>query len=256
MEISNDPREDVEVVVTGSKQALDRINARDLVAYVDVSDRRPGERLVRLSPERVRLELPDGVRLESISPATAPLRLEPGVERELPAHVQLEGKLPEGYELRSVTVSPDKIRVRGPASHVAALENAPTESISLDGRRESANVSPIAIDISDQKVTALDSTVNARLEIGEQRIEKSFAGVRVQEQDKTNATRRAMTANVMLYGARSVIERLRIEDVQIILSASASEPATTASAPRLVLPSGIENSVELRFVKLNEVIST
>ncbi len=73
MEISNDPRGEIEATFTGSRQALDRISVRGLIAYVDISDRKPGERVIRLTPESVRLELPDGVRLTRIEPESVQL---------------------------------------------------------------------------------------------------------------------------------------------------------------------------------------
>jgi len=167
MEISNDPRDKIEATLTGSHQALDRINVRDLTAYVDISDRKQGERVIRLTPETVRLELPDGVRVTHIEPASAALRLEPRVQREVVVAPRLEGKLPEGYELRAVNVIPGKIRVRGPASRVNALEKALTESIQLDSLRETTTIPQVAVDINDPKINTLDATVKVQLEINE-----------------------------------------------------------------------------------------
>ncbi len=167
MEISNDPRGEIEATLTGSRQALDRVNVRDLVAYVDVSDRKSGERVIRLTPERLHMELPDGVRVTRLEPASVPLRLEPRVQREVSVQPRLEGNLPEGYELRGVNVTPGKIRARGPASHVSALETISTESIQLDDLRETTTIRQLAVDISDPKITALDAVVDVHLEIVE-----------------------------------------------------------------------------------------
>lgn len=166
IEISNDPRGEIGATFTGSRQALDRINVRDLIAYVDISSRKPGERIIRLTPESVHLELPDGVRLTRVEPESVPLRLEPRVQREVTIAPRLEGHLPEGYELRAVHVVPEKIRVHGAASHVNALEHASTESIQLDSLRETTTVSPVTVDIDDPKINALDTTVSVQLEIG------------------------------------------------------------------------------------------
>lgn len=167
MEISNDPHNEIEATLNGSRQALDRINIRDLVAYVDVSDRKSGERVIRLTPERVHLELPDGVRVTRLEPASVPLRLEPRVQREVTVQPRLEGNLPEGYELRAVSVTPGKIRVRGTAGRINALENVSTESIQLDDLRETTTVRQLAVGIDDPKITALDATVDVHLEIVE-----------------------------------------------------------------------------------------
>jgi YbbR domain-containing protein len=243
MDISNEPRVTVEVVLTGNKRELDRIRRSDLVAYVDISQYVPGERVVQLTPDTVTMDLPEGVRIDDIEPNVVPLRLEPRVEGHVAVEPRLDGTLPEGYELYGVQVMPDKVRVRGPASHVNALQKAPTEPISLDGRKESFNVQQAAIEISDQRVNVLDTVVNIRVEIGERRDEKSFAGLAVRE--GSGALARPETATVTLYGPRSILEQLRPENMQILLDVSADGAIT----PRLVLPPEIEGRVQLRSIK-------
>ena len=53
LEISNDPPSTVDVILTGSKDKLDRIGPRDLIANVDLSDQKAGERLIKLTLDRV-----------------------------------------------------------------------------------------------------------------------------------------------------------------------------------------------------------
>lgn len=244
MEISNNPREEVEIILTGSKRALDQINVRDLIASVDVTNFKSGERVVQLTRQSVKMELPDGVRLDGVEPNSVPLRLEPRVERELEVEARIEGRVPDGFELRGWTASPAKVKVRGPISHVNALLKAPTETIPLDGHRESFNDTQTAIDISDEKVDVLDSVVNVHLEIGEKRVEKSFAGVTVRDSSGAQEVR-PNRASVTLYGPGSVLQELRVEDIQIVLDAAADGSIT----PRLVLPSGIGEGIELRSTK-------
>lgn len=165
MEISNDSVAQIDLTLTGAERDLDLINSRDLTATMDITDRRSGERVVQLTPGRLKIDLPNGVRLERIEPGAIQLRLEPTLERELEVEAKLEGKLADGYVLQKVTVNPLRIRVRGPASHVNALTKASTETISLDGRKESFNTQQIAIDIPDQKVVALQGVVDIFVEI-------------------------------------------------------------------------------------------
>lgn len=243
-ETSNDPPATVEVTLLGNKTELERIDETRLVANVDVQDFKPGERTVQLTPERVTLGLPDGVRVESIEPNTIPLRLEPRVEREVEVEARLEGSVPEGYELREIKVVPAKARVRGPASRVNALQKLSTEALSLDGHQESFTAQQVALntDALDKKINPIDTVVNVTFEIGERRIEKSFAGVVVRE--STGAQARPETASVTLYGARSALEQLHAADLQIALDVSPDGAIT----PRLILPPGMENRVELRSI--------
>jgi YbbR domain-containing protein len=169
LEISNELPSTIEVVLTGSPAKLDRIGPRDLVATVDISDQKPGERIVRLSRDRVQMDLPEGVSLQGFHPATLPIRLEPRVEAQREVEVKFEGTLPEGYELSTVTANPARVRLRGPADRINAVHKAMTETVWLDGKRESFNLSNVAINIPDPRVDVLDPTVDIRVEIIEKK---------------------------------------------------------------------------------------
>ena len=88
------------------------------------------------------------------------------VERELTVQPSFEGKPAPAYEVKSVTTTPNQVRVQGPASSVNAAEiKAFTEKISLDGRRESFDALHTAVYTSDSKVEVLDA-VNVHVDIG------------------------------------------------------------------------------------------
>lgn len=237
MEISNEPRREIDITVSGNSDALENLNRRELVAHVDVSDYKPGDRVVQLTDKII--ELPSGIKIIKIEPNTVPLRLEPSVEREVEVEARREGSLPEGYELYSVAVTPQRIRVRGPASRVNGLQKAMTETIPIEGRRESFT-QQVVIDIPDQKITVIDPVVNVRLEIGEQRIEKSFAGVAVFTSN--GASVRPAQASVTLYGPKSVLEGLRPEDIQLNLEVQDDGGVGNIN---LKLPPGIAERVQL-----------
>lgn len=86
------------------------------------------------------------------------------VERELAVEPRVEGKPAATYEVKEVVVTPAQVRVTGPASHVNALERVPTETISIEGRRESFDLPRTAIHTADPKVAVRDS-VNVHVTI-------------------------------------------------------------------------------------------
>lgn len=172
IEIGNNPAEEVAITLSGPRSDLERINARDLVANVDVTDRKPGQRVIQLTPGHTQIDLPNGVRLEAIEPTSVSLKLEPLAARELQVEPRIEGTLPNEFELGQVIVTPDRVKVSGPASHVFAQQKVPTETISIEGRRESFDVPETAIYIADQKVDALE-TVNVHIEITQRRKPKT-----------------------------------------------------------------------------------
>ena len=156
LEIGNDPPSTVDVTLTGSSDKLSQINPMDLLATVLVGDYSPGERVVRLTAERVKLDnLPDGVQVQGFQPGLISVRLEPLVVCSVNVEIKLEGKVAPGFEVSAVNSNPTRVRLSGPASHVNGLESAPTESILLDGRKSSFDLNQVAINITDQKLTLL-----------------------------------------------------------------------------------------------------
>ena len=169
LEISNEPPGRVEVILTGSPDKLDRIGPRDLVATVDLSDQKAGERIVRLSLDRVKMELREDVKIRGFHPSTIPIRLEPIIEVPMEVEVKFEGKLPENYEVVGVSVNPAKVRLRGPGDRINALRKAITETVWLDGIKESFNLSRVEINIPDPKIDILDPAVDIRVEVAEKK---------------------------------------------------------------------------------------
>ena len=244
-EISNDPRSEVEVALTGNKSALDAINVRDLIVNVDVSDLKPGSDPynVQLTPERVTMGLPDGVRFSDIQPNNVLLRLEPRTERELEIDVRHSGNIPAGYEVRSIVATPEKVKVREPASRINLLQKAPTEMISLEGRKESFTLPQVTVEIGDKKVDLIDTFVSVRVEIEEQSIVKTFTNVSVQASPGTQASQRTVT--VTLSGPPSLLNKLSATDIQIALELGADG----SIKPRLIVPANMEGRIELRSYK-------
>src|SRR5215218_7506905 len=178
LEISNDPPRTVDVMLTGSRNKLDDLTSLDLVATVDISDQRAGERVLRLA-DKAQITLPQGIKVDGFQPSAIPIRLEEIVERQVSIEPKLEGKPADGFEVYAVRPSKGSVIVRGPASRVNALQKVMTESIWLAGRKESFTASNLAIDVPDPKIDLLEPVVSVDIEIGERRVEKNLSGVSV-----------------------------------------------------------------------------
>jgi YbbR domain-containing protein len=243
LEVSNDPPRSINVLLNGSKMKLGDINSLDLVATVDLSDFKPGERVLLLTSQRVSMTLPEGVRIESFEPSSIPLRLEPRIERQLPVEVRVDGQPADGYEVYSTTSTPAAIKVQGPASHVSALEKAQTETVSVEKRTDSFKVEQVLIDIGSQKVEAVDRFVEVQIEIGEKRIERQFDNVQVQSVSGIPIL--PTVATVTLLGPVRAIEQLRTEDILVLVD----KPSTGESNPQLRLPSHLQQQIKLVSIK-------
>lgn len=239
VDIGNVPVDKVDVTLVGSQDKLAVLTSRDLVAQVDVTGLQPGDRNPRLSEKNVSMDLPEGVRIESISPRSLTLHLEPVVEREVPVEARFEGAPPEGFVRGPVAVAPDRVRVRGPASHVAAVERAFTETISLAGRREPFADEQVSVDIPDHKVVPVETNVSVRVEVGEEQAERRFTNVPVRTESGVGVA--PDTSTVVVRGPRSAVESLRPEDLRLLVAPAPDGRPTT----RLALPPGAQGRVEL-----------
>jgi YbbR domain-containing protein len=239
VDIGNDPLDKVDVTLRGNQDKLAVLTARDLVAQVDVTGLLPGDRNPRLTEKNVSMDLPEGVSILEITPRSLTLHLEPVETREVPVEARFEGEPPEGFARGAAQVEPVRIRVRGPQSHVEAVERAFTETISLAGRREPLVLPQVAVDIPDHKVVPLDATVSVRVEIGEEQSERRLSNVPVRSESGGAVS--PSTAALTLRGPRSVVESLRPEDVRLVVTFAEDGRVTT----RLALPPGAQGRVEL-----------
>lgn len=241
LEISNDPPRAVDVMLTGSRSKLDDLTSLDLVATVDISDQRAGERVLRLA-DKAQISLPQGIKVDGFQPSAIPIRLEPVVERQVTIEPKLDGKPADGFEVYSVYPSKGSVAVRGPASRVNALQKIMTESIWLAGHRETFTAANVAVDVPDPKVDLLEPSISVEVQIGEVRIEKTFSGVNVTTSQGGKV--QPATTSVTLLGATSLIESLKPEDIKITL-----DSVGQTLQPRLELPESSRGKVFLKSLQ-------
>ena len=236
IEVTNTPIQEVDLVVTGDKRRLAQINKNDVIVSMDISDMIPGDRVISLTPETVSVSLPTGVKLDEIQPSRIAVRIEPVEERDIPVKAVTYGEIPEGYELYSETVTPSKVRVRGPANFIRSVDFISTERINLSDRVADFTARQIPISVSNAKATVLETVVDVTFRIGEKRVERMFSvpldgGKRV---------------SVVLFGGRSLFENLRTTDLRVEIGRNDSG----GDEPRVILPPALDGKVEIRSVKV------
>jgi YbbR domain-containing protein len=243
LEISNDPPRTVDVMLTGSRNKLDNLTSLDLVATVDISDQRTGERVLRLA-DKAQISLPQGIKVDGYQPSAIPIRLEPIVERQVPVEAKLEGKPEAGFEVYGVHPSKGSVTVRGPASRVNSLQKVTTESIWLPGRKESFTAN-VAIDVPDPKVDLVEPSISVKVQIGEVRTEKTFSGVVVDTPDGVKV--QPATTAVTLLGTASILDTLKANELKVMVDQAGLEP-------QLQLPDALKGKIILKAVHVTKFI--
>lgn len=243
LEVTNSPVTEVTIIVLGDKSKIDQLNQRDLVVSLDLSEVQTGDRVVPITPENVNVELPAGLKLESIAPNIIPVKLEKIIERDVPVKAETEGALAENFEIYSSTAVPPTVRVSGPESFVRPLDSISTEKINVEDKQEDFTAQQVSLNPLNPRVRLVNTTVvDVFFRIGERRVEKTFI---VTAKTETGERR----VPVRLYGARSVIETLRAENIKVeIAKTEAGETTQT-----VVLPPEAEGKVEIRTAKTANV---
>ena len=239
-EITNSPLQEVDIVLTGDKRRMAQVNKSDLVLSLDLSDVQPGDRVIQLTPDNVFITLPTGIKLEEIQPSRIAVKIEAVEEKEIPVKAQTDGEPPEGFEIYSETVTPAKVRVRGPASYIRSLDFVSTDKIDLANRESDFVARQIPIGVSNPKATVLDTVADVTFRIGEKRIERVFS-VPVAGSTGKKAT-------VVLYGPRAVFDNVKPEDMKV----EQVKNETGQEIPQVDLPTALQGNVEVRKIKINQ----
>lgn len=240
-EITNSPVSEVDIIVSGDKRKIEPIKSESLVVSFDLTNAQEGEHVVNLTPQTVNVsELPTGVKIEEIRPNKIAVKLEKVQEREVSVRPEIEGNVADGYEIYSVTPLPQKVRVRGPESFIKSLEFVSTDKVSVENQQADFRVQQVGLNVVNPKVTLLDAVVDVVFRIGERRIERLFVVPAFSEAQ-------GKTATVVLYGARSLLNNLRPENLQVQIYKNEAGEDTM----QLILPADVQGQVEIRKLRIN-----
>jgi len=242
LEVTNSPVTEVEITISGDKSKIDQINQRDLLASLDLTDVPAGDRTITITPDIVNLELPVGFKLEEIRPSIIAVELEKIIERDVPVKAETEGGLAEGYEIYASSTVPPNVRVRGPESFIKPLDSISTEKVNVEAKQADFTAQQVSLNPVNPKVRLVDTTVvDVVFRIGEKRVEKSFI---IPVKTETGEKR----VPVKLYGAYSVVENLRTENIKVELV----KTETGENSVKVILPPEIQERVEIRTNKSNQ----
>ena len=126
---------EVKLHLAGAKADLDSLNPSMVSVKINLSKSMPGVQTYAITSDNIKL--PKGVRLLNAEPASLTFTLAALVEQDITVKPQLVGKLPEGLKLKSIDISPQKVRAIIPADEKQKKElSVTTTPIYLETVRE------------------------------------------------------------------------------------------------------------------------
>ena len=127
--IPEDFKLEVRTTVKGTERSLRDLKIKGLIK-VDRNDRQNGKFRVRLDERN--FDRRKDVEVTRVEPETVELPLQLYIQRDVKIIPKTEGKVLEGFELKSLECTPSVIRISGPENEVGAVENIETETLKLD----------------------------------------------------------------------------------------------------------------------------
>src|SRR5689334_3836083 len=106
LEITGDPPETVEVWVRGSSSQISRLGLGDVVAFVDLTGAKPGQRLFPLQVDQG-----FGIEVTRKDPADVTLSLETSGSATIPIVPAVDGQPAAGFVVQSTSIDPRVVEV-------------------------------------------------------------------------------------------------------------------------------------------------
>ncbi len=237
------------LTVTGARSQLNAVREEDMRVQIDLRD--TSRRYYYFSERE--LNIPAGVTVTQIAPASIPLRWVDRAERRLPVVPRLTGELPPGLALEQpLRVEPDSVLVRGSKDEVDRLRTAETLAI---------NLSELGPGMHEQRVPLIRPTartqyvgevpIDVRLEVTVDIAEKSLRGLSVTVEGREARSVRPTSVALNLRGAPSSIDVLDTDS--IVPFVTVPEGATERNLTLPVQLRGVPRGVEVAGIEPEEV---
>lgn len=177
MVIGGNAPEVVSVTVRGRESDLARFNRNQLnpiILQITIADH---ERPIKIPYNSI--STPSGVRVSNIVPSAIVVQIDNEDEKLVPIKTRVIGTPKEPFHLGLVSVTPKKIRVTGPKTLLAGLDEIVTEAIDVSGQSTTL-MRRVGLRIDDPLVTYDPATpINVRLDISAQYGNRIISGLPV-----------------------------------------------------------------------------
>jgi YbbR domain-containing protein len=132
-----DSLEPIQLTIEGPSRTLERI-AEESSNLITVGPVNADTTTWTITREDV--QLPDGVIYHNVRPSQISIPVQSIIEVLVDVEPHLRGRPADGFVVGEVTVSPDQVRLRGPASFLADVNRVDTAALNLDGATEDLTV--------------------------------------------------------------------------------------------------------------------
>lgn len=200
-----------------------------------------------------RFNVPPGLEIVSVDPATIGLRYERRVRQELEIVPVITGQVAPGNHIKDpVLVEPSKLAVSGPISAVRERRGVQTEAISVDGLGPGQHERRVLLAQMPPSCSLNRENVTVTLVVEPDQIERTLANIEVDVQG-ASLPAHAERVTVVIRGLPEQIERVRPADVHAFVDLG-TDGDTPGSYRREVQISGLDRAIETTIVPASVIV--
>jgi YbbR domain-containing protein len=178
--IVNHPADWAKVQINGTRTLLSLLNPERLTVRLDLTGLGPGQASYKINPSM--FVVPRGTTVTSVSPSEVILDVDRVVQRDIPVHVDVDGKPASGYEVSGAEAKPATVMAIGPSRYVNTLAQIATEPLDVSG----ANIDierRVDLENPNSAVVLTAIRVDAKVDVAEKISDREFRAVSVTVRD-------------------------------------------------------------------------
>ncbi len=174
--ISNQYKNMLDVTISGPRGLIRKIS-QGVTRSIDLSKATAGTTVIANDPDSI--SVPRGINVLRINPTHITLFLDRLINKELTIKAITHGKLPEAYELVSITIQPEQLDVSGPQDVLGSHEIIDTTPIDLSDVT-TTTTKQTTLDLKPEVADLIgDPMVEATIVIKEKLVEKEIDKIEV-----------------------------------------------------------------------------
>ena len=247
----------VDVLFRGSQEDIRYLNRDQIKVEVDIREKPFAEAFnVKLQPKNVQVS--GAVRAVGIWPDEITLKLDQEGEKRVPVKADLQGAVPEGYEVDKVTCTPASVLLQGPRQRLDEIEFVRTVPIDLEDRVRSFKKLKMAVVSPGENWVGRVNPNNVVVEVAiversaTQRLQDMPVTVLIQPGSQPRLDLWPLKVSVVLKGVAQLVQNVKPEEVRATVDCSALKGAASYNLPvHIHAPAGVTAvSIEPPTVKV------
>ncbi|RLB47173.1 MAG: hypothetical protein DRJ42_25995 [Deltaproteobacteria bacterium] len=243
----------VRVSLRGSRSLLNSIRREELDAIqVDLTD--TDLSYYYIEPES--FELPVGVEIVQLAPASIPLHYAERAEREIPVEAVINGEPGDGLSLSEPVVEPAQVLINGPKPEIDARQFIRTEALNIRGLGAGNYERIVRLDPAPAHASYPNGgSVTVRFQVVPERDERTLAGLEIVPVGPA-ARVRPTTIDVVVRGAPELIAGIDPDRLVPWVDSASEELSLGGTRPLIVELRGLPSDVEVVSIEPTEVLVT